>query len=90
MVLIKKAILHIERVSSREAWYIKAVNAGISREYLEAEKWLMKILSRFPDDKVTHYWLAWLYQMFMDKPYEAVSHLEKAIEIDSLYKQAYE
>jgi serine/threonine protein kinase/tetratricopeptide (TPR) repeat protein len=87
--LTAKAVKYSDRVSWKEKQYIRAQDAYISGDYTRAIKETEKIVERYPDEKTAFCWSATIYQFQLGEPEEAVRLLTKAIEIDPLYKMAY-
>lgn len=86
---IAKAVKYSNKVSQKENHYIKSMEAFLSENYTKAITQLQKIVERDPQEKAAFYNLARIYYFSLKKPDEAVRHLTKAIELDSLFKWAY-
>jgi serine/threonine protein kinase/Flp pilus assembly protein TadD len=87
--LVAKAVEYSDKVSEKERYYIKSLEASISGNYTQAIKELQKIVERYPDEKEAFLWLGAIYSNVLREPEEAIRQLTKAIEIDPLYKWAY-
>jgi tetratricopeptide (TPR) repeat protein/predicted Ser/Thr protein kinase len=86
--LLAKAEEYSDRVSKKERFYIKILQAGASgknQDYLEG---LQEMTKYFPDDKEAFEWLA-MYYFEMHQYPEAISYFNKALEIDPLFKLIY-
>ncbi len=84
-----RAWKYSDKVSRRERNYIRSFNALLSRNYTEAVSELKAIVERYPDDKFAYFWLGLIHSAFLSEYDQAISYFQKAIEIDSLYKFAY-
>jgi len=87
--LLNKAVEYSDKVSRKERCYIKSQEAVISRDYTQAIKELQKIVERHPEEKEAFYELGSIYKFYLRLFDEAVTHFNRAIEIDPLYKDAY-
>jgi len=87
--LMAKAVEYSDKVSQKERYYIKSLEAGLSGDYTQAIKELHRIAERYPDEKQAFLWLGVIRGLYLREPEEAVRSLTKAIEIDPLYKSAY-
>jgi len=87
--LIAKAVEYSDKVSEKEKCYVKSSEAWISGNHVEAIKELKKLVERYPEDKFAFIWLGTIYYNVLRDPEEGVGYLNKAIEIDPLYKFAY-
>jgi tetratricopeptide (TPR) repeat protein len=87
--LIAKAVKYSDKVSQKEKYYIKCLEAGISGDQTQEIKALEKIIERYPEEKGAYFMLATIYQLQLREYKPAVTYLNKAIEIDPLYKIAY-
>jgi serine/threonine protein kinase/Flp pilus assembly protein TadD len=88
--MIAKAMQNIDKVTQKEKYYISSLNAFISKDYDQTRDYLVKIIRKYPDEKVAYFWLGLLYKSYFDNPWEAIYNFGKAIEIDSLYRNPYE
>jgi serine/threonine protein kinase/predicted Zn-dependent protease len=87
--LIAKAVKYSDKVSQKEKYYIKSQEAKISGNYNQAIKELQKIVERYPDEKLAFFMIGQIYYSNLREFEESVRYLNKAIEIDPLYKLAY-
>jgi serine/threonine protein kinase/predicted Zn-dependent protease len=86
--LIAKALEYSDRASQKERYYIRGWEARLSGNDDRAIKELQEIIKHYPDEKEAFYLLgSWQYDL--DRTEESVHYLTRAIEIDSLYKLAY-
>jgi serine/threonine protein kinase/Flp pilus assembly protein TadD len=86
--LIAKAVKYSDRVSQKERMYIQVWEAVVSENTAQSIKALQKLVERYPDEKQALLWLGQLHRG-LHKYEESIHYLSKAIEIDSLYKRAY-
>jgi serine/threonine protein kinase/Tfp pilus assembly protein PilF len=87
--LVAKAVQYSDKVSQKEKYYIKCLEAGTSGNQTEEIKALEKIIESYPEEKEAYFMLATVYQIQLREYEQAVSCLNKAIAIDPLYKIAY-
>jgi serine/threonine protein kinase/predicted Zn-dependent protease len=87
--LTAKAVKYSDKVSPKEKYYIKSWEANISGNYNQGIKELQKIAERYPDEKFAFFMIGQIYYGDLRQFEEAVRYLSKAIEIDPLYKPAY-
>jgi serine/threonine protein kinase/tetratricopeptide (TPR) repeat protein len=87
--LTAKAVKYSDKVSQKEKYYIKSWEANISGNYNQGIKELEKIVERYPDEKFAFFMIGEIYYGDLRQFEEAVRYLSKAIEIDPLYKPAY-
>jgi tetratricopeptide (TPR) repeat protein len=87
--MIAKAVEYSDKVSQKEKYYIKNLEASISGNNTQAIKELQKIIERYPEEKEAFLEIGWLYHYRLRQYEEAVRSYLKAIEIDPLYKVAY-
>jgi len=86
--LIAKAVKYSNKVSQKEKLYIHAREVGLSGNTTQYIKELQKITERYPDEKEAFLRLGQLHRG-LQKLDESIHYFSKAIEIDSLYKEAY-
>jgi serine/threonine protein kinase/Flp pilus assembly protein TadD len=86
--LAAKAVKYSDKVSQKEKYYIKTLEAGTSGNQAQAIKELQKMIERYPQEKIALFALGALYYG-LRQPEEAVRTLTKAVEIDPLFKMAY-
>jgi serine/threonine protein kinase/predicted Zn-dependent protease len=87
--LTAKAVKYSNKVSQKERYYIESWEANISGNYNQGIKELQKIVERYPDEKFAFFMIGEIYYGDLRQFEEAVRYLSKAIEIDPLYKSAY-
>ena len=87
--LAAKAAQYSEKVSQKEEYYIRCLEAGVSGNQPQEIKELEKIVERYPEEKEAYFMLATIYQLQRREFEPAVIYLNKAITIDPLYKIAY-
>jgi len=87
--LTAKAVKYSDKVSQKEKLYIQALEVRISGNYTQCIKKLQKIVERYPDEKEAFLWIGIIYHYNLREFEEAVRYYNKAIEIDPLYKLAY-
>jgi len=87
--LIANAVEHIDHVTQRERWNIQAVAALFGGRMDECMEWGHKIAESYPDDKMIHFWLGYTYLKYLDEPVKAIKYLNRAVELDSLFKNPY-
>jgi TolB-like protein/Tfp pilus assembly protein PilF len=85
---LDKALAYSDKVTQREKLLIKSAELSESKKYDQASYELRKLIALYPEDKEAHVNMSGVYSS-MNKPLEAINELEAAIEIDSLYKDAY-
>jgi len=86
--LIAKAVEYLDKVSQKEKYYIKVLEADALGNETECLKGLQKLTERYPEEKEAFLWLGHHYYELRQFE-EAVRYYNKAIEIDPLYKLAY-
>jgi tetratricopeptide (TPR) repeat protein/predicted Ser/Thr protein kinase len=84
-----KALRHSANASQIERYYIEAYHAYLARDYEDTIRKLQRIIDRWPDEKMTHFTMAVIYNGFLGKPDLAIQHCKRTLEIDPLYKRAY-
>ena len=87
--LTAKAVKYSNRVSQKERYYIKSWEAYVSGNYSETIKILQKAAERYPEEKDVFYTLGVIYGDKLHQFKEGIYYINKAIEIDPLYKVAY-
>jgi serine/threonine protein kinase/Flp pilus assembly protein TadD len=87
--LAAKAVQYSDKVCQKEKYYLKCLEAGITGNQTQEIKALEKIIERYPEEKEAYFMLATIYQLQLRRYQQAVDCLNKAIEIDPLYKIAY-
>jgi tetratricopeptide (TPR) repeat protein len=86
--LMAKAVEYSDKVSQKEKYYIKSLEAIISGNYAQAIKELQKIVERYPDEKEAFLLMGYAYGHPREFE-EAIRQYTKAVKIDPLYKLAY-
>jgi tetratricopeptide (TPR) repeat protein len=87
--MIAKAVQYSDKASQKEKHYIKTREAQLSGNYDLAIEELQKLIERYPQEKEAFLVQGVIYWGPLGQPEEAVRELTKAIEIDPLYKIAY-
>ena len=87
--LTAKAVKYSDKASQKERYYIKGWEAYVSGNYREDIKELQKVIERYPDEKEAFYLLGVIYAYYLHELEEGVHYLNQAIQIDPLYKLAY-
>ncbi len=87
--MIDKAVEYSDKVSQKERYYIESMKAGISGDYAQEIKKLKMIVQRYPDEKEAFSVLGDRYNYNLQQFEEAVRSYLRAIEIDPLYKMAF-
>ncbi len=87
--MVDKAVAYSDKVSKKEKHYIRSAEALASENQTGYVKELKKMVELYPDEKEVFYKLGRHY-VYSQKQYEeAAGYFGKAIEIDPLYKLAY-
>ncbi len=86
---ITKAAKYTDKITQKEKLYIEGFEASLLGDYPQAVKMLKKIVENYPDEKGAFYVLGVTYYGKLHEFREAVYYLSKAIQIDPLYKLAY-
>lgn len=87
--MIAKAVEYSDKVSQKEKYYIKGLEAYLSGNYNQAINELEMIIEHYPEEKEAFYTLGVICYQRLRQLEEAVRHFNKAIEIDPLYKDPY-
>jgi tetratricopeptide (TPR) repeat protein len=85
---IEKARQYIDRASHKEQEFIRARYAEFHGDFDNAIRRLEGIVAQYPDEKEAYFRLGRIYQQFQDRE-KAITAMHKAIEVDSLFKDAY-
>ena len=64
---IYKAVQYLGKVSRKEEYYIRSLQAIVSGDYTEASKQLQKIIERYPEEREAFYWLGVISQNVLDQ-----------------------
>ena len=86
---IVQAVKYSGKVGQLEKRYIKSEEARLSGNFPLAIKELEKITTDFPQEKEAFFQIGALYTRRLGQHQKAIGPLTKTIEIDPLYKQAY-
>jgi serine/threonine protein kinase/predicted Zn-dependent protease len=84
-----KALQYSDQISQKEKLFIKSMSEVTEQKLYKGIAELEKLAERYPDDKEIHFWLGVFYRQLPERRHEAVGSLNRAIEIDPLYKTAY-
>jgi len=87
--LLAKAMTYVDKVSWKEAHYVKGAYAFHTGDYAKAIEECRNIIQRYPEEKEAFWTMGYIYTQHMQQPEEGIRHFNKAIEIDPLYKIAY-
>jgi eukaryotic-like serine/threonine-protein kinase len=87
--LTAKAVKYSNKASQKERYYIESWEAYVSGNYSEAIKILQKAAERYPEEKQAFYTIGVIYGDKLHDFKEAIYYFNKAIQIDPLYKVAY-
>jgi tetratricopeptide (TPR) repeat protein len=87
--LTARAMEYVDRVSRRERYFLRAWDAFASNRYLESVQILEEAIRKYPDDKDAFYTAAIIYNSRLQEYDKAIAHLTRAIEIDPIFKVAY-
>jgi tetratricopeptide (TPR) repeat protein/predicted Ser/Thr protein kinase len=87
--LMARAVKYSDRASDHERRYIAAMAARNALEYDQAVEILIETIRRYPDAKQAHLSLGVTYTLYLGDAAKAIPHFRKAVEIDPLYKEAY-
>jgi serine/threonine protein kinase/tetratricopeptide (TPR) repeat protein len=87
--LTTKAVQYSDKVSQKEKYYIRCLEAGTSGNQTQEIKALEKIIESYPEEKEAYFMLATIYQLQLREYESAILYLNKAVTIDPLYKAAY-
>ncbi len=86
---IAKAMKYSDKITQKEKLQIKTLEVYLSGNYPQAIKELQVIAERYPDEKEVFFTLGDIYYGNIHQFEEAIHYLNKAIQIDPLYKMAY-
>ena len=84
-----KGLEYADRASNREQYYLKGFYAHASGDYAEAIEIIEEALRKYPDDKELLYTLGFICDFNLHGFDRAIEHYTRAIEIDPMYKIAY-
>lgn len=88
-LIVGRALKYSDRATEAERVLIKAVAAYVSGDYPTAIKDFEKLAAAQPDDKFAPFWLGTIYYKQLQQPEQGIRQLTRAIEIDPLFKPAY-
>ncbi len=86
--LVDKAVEYSDKVSKKERFFIKILQADLAGDHEHCLEGLQKMAEHYPEDKEVFEWLGHHY-FGMRQFEEAIPYYHKAIEIDPLHKLAY-
>jgi tetratricopeptide (TPR) repeat protein len=86
--LINRAANNCDQVSNREKLYIMSQQAFTAGDDTLYSQYLSEIVRRYPDEKEAHYLLG-LYEYTQFEQVKTIEHMNRAIELDPVYKEAY-
>ena len=84
-----KALEYSDQISQKEKLFIESMIEVTDRKLPQGIEKMEELARRYPDDKEIRFWLGVFYRQLPGKNQEAVNSLTRAIEIDPLYKNAY-
>jgi len=87
--LMAKAVEYSDKVSHKEKGYIRYLQVYVAGDYAQAITELEKIVERYPDEKEAFLLMGHAYYRGLREFKEAIRQCRRAIEIDPLYKLAY-
>ncbi|MGB2805872.1 MAG: protein kinase, partial [Candidatus Zixiibacteriota bacterium] len=87
--LMDRALAYLDNTSEKEKHYVKGQKAFFSGDYAEAIKECQKIVEHYPDEKQAFWTMGFICTQRLQQPEEAIRHFSRAIEIDPLFKMAY-
>jgi TolB-like protein/predicted Zn-dependent protease/predicted Ser/Thr protein kinase len=87
--LIAQAAKYADRVSQKEKQLIKSRQATAAGDIQGGIEELERMVKRYPEEKEVHYWLGVLYYSLPGGNEQAIRNFHRAVEIDPLYKSAY-
>ena len=85
---LDKAMRYIDKAGTRDKFYIRSLDAAVRGDANVYMGELQRLAERFPDEKYAYYSMAQVYYSRGNNS-KARLNLDRALEIDSLYKQAY-
>jgi len=87
--MIRKAVEYSDKVGIYERYFILGLDGYISGDYERSAGNFKKLIEHVPDNKIAHYYLALIYRNALGQNDKAVFYLNKLIELDPNYVQAY-
>ena len=85
----EKGLEFADKASNREQYYLKGFYRYASRDYAGAREIMEEALLRYPDDKEILFTLGTIYEDGFHSFDRAIEHYTRAVEIDPMYKIAY-
>jgi tetratricopeptide (TPR) repeat protein/predicted Ser/Thr protein kinase len=86
---IGRAMELLDHASEKERYYIRSLHAITSGDADRGVAELEALIERYPQERTAHHLLGtYMRQMYQD-PERAIEHLQRAVEIDPLFKQSY-
>jgi tetratricopeptide (TPR) repeat protein len=86
---VLKAEVYSETISSKEKLYVNALSAMAEYDYHAAVVSLRDIAEQYPDEKEAHLLSGFIHLFRFYEPQQAIADFSAAIEIDPLYKLAF-
>ncbi len=87
--LIAEARKYSDKITRKEKLYIGSLEAYVSGDYPHAVKEFQKIVREYPEEKEAFLRLGDIYYQDLQEVDEAIGCFSQAVEIDPLYKIAY-
>jgi serine/threonine protein kinase/Flp pilus assembly protein TadD len=85
----ERALKYSGNASEVERYYIESYHAFVAHDYEGTIRKLQQIIDRWPDEKTTHFTMAVVYNRFTGNHRLAIDHCKRTLEIDPLFKRAY-
>jgi len=86
---INKAMEYSDKVSGKDLFYIRSMNAQLNDDIEAARKELEGLIAEYPNEKGAYKRLADICRMYDDSPEKAIEYYRKVIEIDPQDKPSY-
>jgi tetratricopeptide (TPR) repeat protein/TolB-like protein/predicted Ser/Thr protein kinase len=86
---LAKAVRYADQVSEKERYYIQTFDAVLGGDTERGLGTLERLTEHYPQEKEAYFWLGSFYRGLKSDPQKAIGYLKQAIEIDPLYKVAY-
>ncbi|RQW92745.1 MAG: serine/threonine protein kinase [Geobacter sp.] len=86
---INKAARYKDKITQREKMYVRSMETNIAGNYAETIRILQEIVRQYPEDKAAYFGLGAISFRNLQNYNDAIQYMSKAIEIDPLYKVAY-
>ncbi|MHA2313497.1 MAG: tetratricopeptide repeat protein, partial [Candidatus Thorarchaeota archaeon] len=86
---IRRAVELSEKASQKEKMYIKSWEHYLFKDYKKAVQELKRLVHRYPAEKEAYFWQGYILSNRLFELERGISLFQKAIEIDPLYKLAY-